>query len=834
MAAKDTVFRYSVKGKIIFTTLAACVALFLAWVTLRGAFRETLVAVDNISAPNTKLRLVNELSRRIARLDQFKSSEMLSDPNEYYSFFTETKKLIALIDTLQTAYAGDTVQTARVKSLKKFLKDRDNLYIDYLKVREGLVMNQTFSDQVKLLNKLVDSSARETDSTFTTTQKKTSTTITPTEVTDTVEDNRGFFARLFGKKQQQAKKAAYKVVDEELHIDLDTVTTAKQLEILKGMGETMRRLEENQQRRSRQFVTKEATLNRANDRLVKRIISILTQVENEAVAQAAINNNAAKAIVSSSVDKVRYIVVAFILLTVILLYFILRDISRSNQHREEIEEARDQAENFGLAKHRFLSNMSHELRTPLQSIIGYTEQVMHQAKPNKKDIEVIHRSSEHLLHIVNEVLDHNRIVSGKLTFNNQPFDMKELLDEVIAVLQPQATAKGIELLTNYDDLPDDYVEGDTFRLKQVLYNIIGNAIKFTDDGEVKLQVTHNAVQKLNYIFTISDTGVGLSDDDAAKIFNEFEQADGQDAAHLKGTGLGLTISKALIEEQGGNIGLKSVLGVGSTFTFKLGFKTAEEQAQIASVKPSAKANNTADFKVWVVDDDRVILDLCSAILKNNGIKHRCFNFPMEVLDTRIDPDVKYILLDMRMPGLTGPELCKRLRKRVAPDVTIYALTAQVLPDERESILNEGFDGLIMKPFRQQELLEIFSKHPVKAMPAEKIDLSKVEKMTFGDADQLKMILERFAQDCTADTAELQQCVKQDDTDTGSLIVHRLAGRTAQIGANELAAELRMLEKDLTDKRQSYKRVNGRLDKLIIRSNNLVKQIRTEYLDKTEA
>jgi signal transduction histidine kinase len=251
-------------------------------------------------------------------------------------------------------------------------------------------------------------------------------------------------------------------VQVEINTKQDTLAVAKQDSILKGMSQTMSRLEKSQVRRSAQFVDKEAVLNKANNRLIRRILSILKQVEAEAVQQVEINNSAAKNVVNTSVNRISCIIVAAFLLAVVLLYFILRDISRINQYKRELEIARDEAEYHGQAKQRFLSNMSHEIRTPLQSIIGYTELLKQQLHPRKSDIDAIYQSSEHLMQIVNEVLDYNRIISGKFTISSQIFSMTELLNEVISVMHLLAVKKSISLVTDYNIPIYNHIESKSY------------------------------------------------------------------------------------------------------------------------------------------------------------------------------------------------------------------------------------------------------------------------------------------------------------------------------------------------------------------------------------
>jgi len=824
-------FLQSIKGKIIIASVLACLTLLLAWGISKTAFNRMLGAVEKISAPNDKLRLVNELTHKVAQLDQVQKSEMLSNPQNYYNLFRGTKNLLLTVDTLKALFADDDIQLKRLNSLRKLLIEHDRLFINYLKVREGLVNNKTFSSQVKTLNDLVNKSARQNDSTVTTTEKKTlTTTIIPANKTDS--GKHGFFSKLFGKKKQAAQSSPYKVVNVEVNTTQDTLSVGKQDSLLKGMGETMRRLEKNQLKRSALFVDKEAILNKANNKLIHRILSILKQVDAEAVKQIELNNSAAKQVVATSVSLISYIIMAFFLLTISMLYFILRDIRRSNQYRKDLEIARDEAEYHGQAKQRFLSNMSHEIRTPLQSIIGYAELMKQQVHPRKSDIDAIYRSSEHLMQIVNEVLDYNRIISGKFTITTQPFDMAALLDEVVSAMRLPAEKKGINLVADYNIPANSYVDGDAFRLKQILYNLLGNAIKFTDKGEVRLSITVNPRGAASqYIFTVSDTGIGLSQKDITRIFNEFEQApDTASKNNIKGTGLGLTITKALIEAQSGSINVKSKPGQGSSFAFDINYKIAKEPPAETQNQFAATAS-AQQGKIWVIDDDNFILDLCSAIFERKGIKHRCFNSPLEVLDTAIDPEVKFIVMDIRMPEMSGTELCRLLRKKVASDVKLFALTAQALPGEREQVINQGFDGMLMKPFKEHDLLALVMSNDADAgnTPEIQLDISKVIKMTFGDKRQLNKILKRFTEDCIDDIAELRLSMENDDNEKLVLLVHRIAGRTAQIGAADIATDFRKAEMDFSNNNLDNAEKVETIIHLTGKLQLLVKQVRAIYL-----
>jgi len=791
-------FIQSVKGKIIIAAILACFALFLAWSTSKGAFTAMLDAFENVSAPNDKLRLVNDLSRGIARIDQVQRARSINNPDKYYGF-NDSKKLILKIDTLQTLYPVKSAQVRRLNTLKKLLHDRDRLFVNYLKVREGLIDNKSFSAQVEGLNEIVAQSAKQADSMVTTTEKKTSTTTVYPAYTSEKKDNRSFFNRLFGKKKAKdtdSLKQPFQIVNEELNIKHDTLAKAIQDSLLKGLGQTMRDLEKVQQEKSAAFVTREAVLIKSSENIIGQILSILNKVEVEVVIQTAENNMAAKNMVQGSIKRISLIMLAFVVLIVLLVYFILRDISRINKYRKEVEKARDEAEYHAQAKQRFLSNMSHEIRTPLQSIIGYAEMVKQQKHPQQKDIDAIYNSSGHLMQIVNEVLDYNRIISGKISFINQPFNMLTLLDETVTVMHLQAEKKDIALTTNFDEAISVFVNGDPFRLKQILFNLLGNAIKFTERGGVALTV--KCKQAGNYIvfhFDVTDTGIGLAAEDVDRIFKEFEQA-GDEKLMRVGTGLGLPITKELIESQGGEITVKSKPDKGSSFSFDLSFEKAQQPAGLKKPVTNGGGNNG---KVWIIDDDSFILELCSRIFESNNIPYRCFSSPHELLAAKWDMAVKYLLLDIRMPEMSGIELCRLMRKQVPDNVMIYALTAQALPGESETVLDHGFNGLLMKPFRESELVALVTTNKPDGADEPQLNIKTIEKMTFGDPEQTAKILTQFAKDSLHDIKQLKAAITAEDTEKLSLITHRIAGRTAQAGSRELAENFRIAEMELTGK-----------------------------------
>lgn len=778
-------FVKATKGKVILALFLACFALFIAWSISKVVFQEMLITVNGVSAPSQRLNLVNAISRKISSLDQQQKKQALKTPGNYNKLFKESLQLRKMLDSLANLYPEDTVQVMRLKIIKTLLVERDKRFLDYLRVRTSLVNNQSFSSQVKDLNKLV-SKASSGDSTVLATEERTSTTtFSPEE-----EKPRSFFGKLFGKKKEEQNKS-FTIISER-KIKRDTIALSTEEAIAKSVESSLKNIEKEQMQRNNSFLNREATLANANGVLISQMLALLTKVENEVVNQIDTSALRAKEVVNSGITRITLVMIVFFLITVVLLWLILTDITRSNKYRQDLEIAKDEAEYHGQAKQRFLANMSHEIRTPLQSIIGYSELLVNEPQYNKHHVRAISQSSEHLLQIVNEVLDYNRIISGKFTFDARPFSMPELLNEVISVIRPQADAKSLALVVNFDVNRMSMVEGDGFRLKQILLNLLGNAIKFTESGKITFSVEYKVRRNQAYFtFTVTDTGVGMSEADTKVVFNEFEQSKSvqREVSNQDGAGLGLTIVKALVENQNGRIYLKSKIGKGTVFTVFLAFNLCEvvnkpENKEVLNVRlPSGS--------VWIIDDDPLILNLCEIIFSNNQIPFKSFRSPLDVIEEPISVDLSYILMDMRMPEMDGIELCKLLRDKITTPVEIIAMTAQVLPSEQGDILSKGFDALLMKPFKKQDLLDVVSDRL-------EINLDSLKMMTLNDPVLLENVIQGFCQDCKEDQEQVIVAIDVKDWETVTLIIHRLAGRIGQIGISELAVALRQVELKLRE------------------------------------
>ncbi len=480
--------------------------------------------------------------------------------------------------------------------------------------------------------------------------------------------------------------------------------------------------------------------------------------------------------------------------------------------------------------------MSHEIRTPLQSIIGFAEHLRSENRKENDAVEAIHSSSEHLLHIVNEVLDYSRISSGNFTLARESFSLKRVIREVESAMRIQAEKKGLVLVLDMEQASDVTIVGDAFRLRQILYNLLGNAIKFTTRGFVRLSVTTRSFPdgKIGCLFEIMDTGIGIRKEDIQKIFNQFEQADTSITRNFGGTGLGLTIVKSLVEAQGGKLTVDSEPGRGSTFmvsiTYDLSTGKETEQRKERTSEIQASANTGM---VLVVDDDPMILRLCGLILKKHKIKHVLFNDPKKLLHETPDPAVTHILMDIRMPGINGVELCQALSGKYGANTRFVALTAHVFEQEKQALYDKGFHRVLSKPFHEDDLVKLLGVEELNSEPvqqlesSEGIDLEPLRKITLYDEHLLHSVVEQFREETMAELAMLDEAVNSGERKVIREIIHKLAGRVGQVGVLSLSLKLRETEvriekgMSLTDLEAELRRHHEDVEKLVRQLSGLV-------------
>jgi signal transduction histidine kinase/DNA-binding NarL/FixJ family response regulator len=504
-----------------------------------------------------------------------------------------------------------------------------------------------------------------------------------------------------------------------------------------------------------------------------------------------------------------------------------RDISELKQREGALETARDAAERAraeavaaNQAKSTFLATMSHEIRTPMNGVLGMVEVLERQNlnESQRKTVSIIRDSGKALLHIIDDILDFSKIEAGRLELEAIPFSLSSLVTATLETFRPLVVAKGLTLDSEIDAGSQDALVGDPTRVRQILFNLLSNAIKFTERGGVRVRVGTAALGEGNTRATlaVSDTGVGLSAAQLAKLFEPFVQADSSITREFGGTGLGLSIVRRLAQIMGGDVTVESALGVGSIFTVTLALRAAPADSPLKSLlEPVAgkRAKATARFdggpRILVVDDHPVNREVLVLQLKLLGIAADSAASGADALSAWARTRYAAVLADIHMPRMDGHELTRRLRAaeadRDGTRTPIIAVTADAMKGEEERCLATGMDAYLVKPVSIERLratlerwLPIESEGNVagsahQTESATAIDRDVLAVWLGDDRDALDELLKKFHHTAIQAGREIDDASRASDLATVAAAAHKLRGAALAVGASGVAAAAAALE-----------------------------------------
>ena len=416
---------------------------------------------------------------------------------------------------------------------------------------------------------------------------------------------------------------------------------------------------------------------------------------------------------------INYGVVAIAVLLILFLAFVYRNFLQKKKANVELQKAKETAEQSERFKQQFLANMSHEIRTPMNAVMGMTALVLDSPlnPKQRKYLTGVKKASDNLLHIINDILDLSKIEAGKIELEQIDFSVRDLIEQVCETLKHKADEKGIELISDVAVNVPEVIIGDSMRLNQVLLNLAGNAIKFTEKGSVEISVKTNSspnyeLQSLN--FSITDTGIGIQKEKLEHVFESFSQAHSSDTRKFGGTGLGLTISKQLVELMGGNISIESEEGSGSTFSFTLEMPIGSRE-KLLEQKSSEQIDGSIlnGLKILLADDnaDNRVVARDTLELKANVTIVEAIN-GQEVMHILSKEDFDIILMDVQMPVMDGYEATRQIRNDFSSpkkDIPIIALTASVVRSDLDKCRAAGMNDYVPKPFKTHQLITSIAK-----------------------------------------------------------------------------------------------------------------------------
>lgn len=452
-------------------------------------------------------------------------------------------------------------------------------------------------------------------------------------------------------------------------------------------------------------------------------MTLLLLIPAEYVAASTMNmmNSTIRVVIIIMTIMAILIVLAFV--SVIMVHRSSQMVKIEQENNQALNRLRLAAEAANKAKSTFLSNMSHDIRTPMNAIIGFTNIGLKQnpSQEIKNCLEKISNSSEHLLTLINDVLDISRIESGKIQYVPTPTDIREVTDTVLNIMYGFLSNRNIDFSVNRAVIETPYVLADAVRIREILVNILGNAVKFTDDGgTIVFEMDHHSGEDDSHIvicYRISDTGVGMSEEFVERIFDEFSQEDISARTQYKGTGLGMAITKRYVDLMGGTIVVESKKNEGSTFTVEIPMELIEEsELQKQGGIPATKME-LADVKVLMAEDNELNAEIAMLQLEEEGIQVTRASDGMEVVEIFEEnpPDTfDMILMDVMMPKMNGYEATREIRNLSdRPDgrmIPIIAMTANAFAEDVQASLDAGMNGHIAKPINMDEVIKAIARN----------------------------------------------------------------------------------------------------------------------------
>lgn len=761
---------------------------------------KVVASLETEAQPNNNLLLYKEILIGLNAMENQVESYQLTENIEYLDAYNDNRSAISLfLDSIAETNIADPELLVYNDSLSILIDKKIGVLDELLQLTPDNP-NSNLSNLEAKLNEVTEIVTRENPGLH-------------------LESKKGFLKRLFNNEEEETGA-----------IRNDSVLLARVHRYQQELNQEIARIKRSMAMRAQQKRNRQMDLEAAHFEVQNRILDLINFLESRESFKLKINTLNAQDLASRTN---RQIVIFSSLATALLimsLFIMFNYVSKSRKYQNLLRESKRSAETLAKAKERFFANMSHEIRTPMNAISGFTKILLRSDldRDQKEQVEIINKSSEHLIKLLNDILDFSKLQAEKLQLESSIFELRQVCLDSIQMLQEGADKKGLELEFECRDLPQ-FLIGDPHRLRQILLNILGNSIKYTESGTITLEVTckKQKDQKVLVQLVVSDTGIGISGDQQVSLFREFEQAN--QSSFSKGTGLGLAITKRLVMLHHGEIELKSEEGKGTTVRISIPYKISPKAP--ADIKTSTIADNLGEVRVLIADDEPFNVKLLATLLSKHGIRHDEAYDGKRAHELLLEQAYDVVLLDLKMPEMSGWQIVQSIKNQPGPnrEKPFIALTATITKLDQEKGHEVGFDSIMRKPFDENKLFEFIGRHARIKTPvpeSAKVDLSSLNSM--GDKDFVEDMVETFISSASDGMTAIKAGFETSDFDHLALTAHRIVAPARHFKATSLVRLLKELQ-HLAEKDPST--ITNRMITDIESELNAVIQSLRKYLEK---
>ncbi|MBQ4819781.1 ATP-binding protein [Aquimarina sp. MMG016] len=758
--------------------LATLLALISFWVIKQQV--ENYTQITKIETENDKkLSLVGEVITSLYEAESLtRNIIQTSDERKYKIYKSKIDSVLININEIGEI-SNDTLQTKKIDSIKILIDSKNKNLKELIQIYRQRKQKGIYAQAIDELKK-ADQSFGDKN-----------------------------YQKRFGKLKPEFKKRVINILNMTAEDNAKRLTNQTIDSVATTVKQVLEDLEEKDKRYKREISNKENKLLKNDQIISKQLRDLLAAIDFNERTEYYSRLEQSNDVLNRTANFILVIAGISLIIAIIFLYLITKDVSKSQKYRNDLEREKTYTESLLKTRESLINTVTHDLRSPLNTVIGYSDLLEKTGLSNRQKHYLGHlkKSSDYILHLVNDLLDLSKLEAGRMVIEELPFSPKKLIANTVSSIIPVNDKKKLDVRIITEDCLKQQYLSDPFRIKQILTNLVNNAYKFTDEGSITItsSIIENGLAEKQLVISVKDTGIGITEEQQQYIFEEFSQGDDETEKRYGGFGLGLAITKKIIKLLNGKVTLESNIDEGSNFTIYIPIKLSNSLVVEDTESESIEMQHFSNHKVLIIDDDLSQLGLTSEVVSLAGLSYDICENAIDALNLLKNNIYDLILTDIQMPKMDGFELLNSIKKQGKyTNLPIIALSGMA-NTTAEDYKNAGFSGSLRKPYAPKELIDLIAK-VLKITPIEyqKININEEDSneeyslndlMLFaqGDSDSLYAILDTFYESTIKNLEDLKIRIENEEIDQIKKIAHRMLPMFKQIKAKGVTPLLTQLE-----------------------------------------